>query len=98
MPIIPNELRRQLKEGEHLLVCKHVYEATVARELPPHTMYSKAHTFRREDGTEGTVNWIIYCQTCKLLGNDADYIEYIWKDRQLHIADFCQDVHGGKEK
>jgi len=93
--IIPGKspaLRRRLKNGMHVLLCKHICDGQ------PIAAWDDGGRFYREDGTTGDAAYIIACRECTLIPRPQIVsLEYVWKIDRFHSADNpCQryDVNG----
>jgi hypothetical protein len=93
--------RPEFREGDVVMVCRHIYEAATRGELLNWTRlkykgrFEPPCRFNRNDGTSGQLDFAVACVPCsKLPSGEVDYIEERYRDGHLHVADFCMEVHG----
>lgn len=78
----------KLKEGDHVLICKHVYENDYRGRLH----WDKGGEFTRDDGTKGTCVAFLFCDPDRRRDpRSVDFIEYFWAKDKFH----CCDTHKG---
>jgi hypothetical protein len=85
------------KEGDTVMVCKHIFEAAragnppVLSDLPRRGRFSPRREFVREDGTCGKYDFAIICRPCLGMPPDSiDMIEETVRGGMLHVADFIR--------
>ena len=90
--------RPQFEDGDVVMICHHLFED--AREgkdiswakVRWHGKHIPPKRFIRVDGTGGTYHYAVYCAACAK-SPEVDYIEEVWRNGQLHVADFMAERH-----
>jgi hypothetical protein len=95
-----------LLEGDVVMLCRHLFDEAchVARRgqtrLPfPDSYWSRRMSppkrFEREDGTKGKYDFAVRCDICAMR-RDFDYIEEIWSEGRLHVADIFRAANSSE--
>jgi hypothetical protein len=84
--------RPPLREGDTVMICKHLFE-TARRTLAidwPNVRWSKQNRkFTREDGSTGMGDYYVRCRQCAATDMArVAFIEETFLHGKLHVADF----------
>jgi hypothetical protein len=93
--------RPKFREGDVVMICKHLYEAATRGEMIAWRAvawegpFDPPQGFTREDGSTGRAHYGVECSACFKSSEPTDYIEEVYRNGQLHVADFQCKAHGG---
>lgn len=84
------------REGDTVMICKHLFEHArrgdlpwiPLSELPREGRFVPPQRFRRDDGTEGACDFVVYCRACSFDRKNVDLVEEVVRGGLLHVADF----------
>lgn len=81
---IPAAALRSFEDGDHLLICKHVFEDHYRGPLG----YHPGGKFNRKDGSSSEAKVTLFCEACKLIhSKDRDCHEWVFRDGKFWVAD-----------
>ena len=88
-PLLLNDLANL--RHPHALLCEHIAQTTPrdGGDSVYEGQYSvwRGSTFTRDDGTQGTCAFEIYCPACEAIRGEARFVEYFWCKGKFHMMD-----------